>query len=150
MSKLRALTYGVGGGIQRSVPSKLLEWTDGDDIVLHTSHQVGPSGWDVPIGDLKRIGGFTSSLTFTPKDGDAIRVWFADPNYGPMADSIEYDELIARSGITTWVAALRKTGIRSFYVSTKMTYLIAFAVVPAIVVIVGIIVAIAQRVTANG
>ena len=150
MSKLRSLTYGVGGGVSRSVPGKLLEWTDDDRIVLHSSHQAGSSGWDVPIRDLKRIGGFTSSLTLTPKDGDAIRVYFADPNYGPMVDSLEYDDLVERSGITTWVKKLRDAGIRSFYVSTKMTYVIAFAIVPAIVVAVAVIVVTAQRVAAGG
>ena len=150
MSKLRTLTYGVGGGSQRSVPGKLLEWTDDDHIVLHSSHQVGPSTWDVPLASLKRIGGFTSSLTMTPKDGDAIRVYFADPNYGQMTDSLEYDELVARSGITTWVSKLRDAGIRSFYVSTKMTYVLAFVVVPAIVVVAAVIIVTAQRLAGVG
>jgi hypothetical protein len=151
VSKLRSLTYGVGGGVSRSLPTKLLEWTDDDRIVLHASHQAGASGWDVPIADLKRIGGFTSSLTFTPREGDAIRVCFADPNAGAQSiDSLDYDAEIERSGITTWVAALRDAGIRSFYVSTRMTYIIAFAIVPAILVGVAIIVVTAQRIADLG
>jgi hypothetical protein len=152
MSKLRTLTYGTSTNARAGEPpSVLLEWTDDDRVILHTGPRVGPSSWDVPVGEIARVGGLVSWLTLVPKDGDRVRVWFGNPGTSPtQVDTLAYDDAVARSGILEWAEAFREAGVRTRYLSTKATYWIAFAIVPAIVVVAAIIITTAQRIAAGG
>ena len=152
MSKLRTLTYGTSTHSRDGEPpTVLLEWTDDDRVVLHTGRVPGPSSWDVPVGEIARVGGLVSWLTLVPEDGDRVRVWFGNPGTSPtQVDTLAYDDAVARSGILEWAEAFREAGVRTRYVSTKATYWIAFAIVPAIVVVAAIIVTTVQRIAAGG
>ena len=152
MSKLRSLTYGTSTNSREGEPpTKLLEWTDDDRIILHTGRVPGPSTWEVPVAEIARVGGLVSWLTLVPKDGDRVRVWFGNPGTSPTrVDTLDYDAEVARSGITTWAEAFREAGVRTRYLSTKATYWIAFAIVPAALVVVAIVVTTVQRIAAGG
>ncbi len=144
MSKLRALTYGVGGGYTPAVPSELLEWTDDDRIVFHGSLGGGPSGWNVSVADLTRVGGWMSRLTLVPREADPLHVWFTDPIVERNTiGQPEHYGAVKRSGITTWVERLEAEGIPSSYLSTKTTYVFGIAgvlLLTAVILIVTIVV----------